>query len=72
MGKSNSHKEREKKCKRSSYSGRVINGREAILSDEAEEFLKKRGYKIIKPEQMACVMTLTQVFLMLGGYLIWV
>lgn len=71
MGKTKSKKQaEEKKVKKSDYSGRIINGKEVIIVDEAEEYLKKLGYKVIKPELTALVMTSTITFLMLGGLII--
>lgn len=73
MGKTKSKKnyENNKKIKRSCYTGRIVNGRDVILSDEAEEYLKKQGYKVIKPQLIACVHTFTYLLIILGGYLIW-
>lgn len=71
MGKSKSKKQaNEKKKLKSDYSGRIINNREVILTDEAEEYLKKMGYKVIKPEYTALVMTLATTFLILGGFIL--
>lgn len=36
---------------RSCLTGKIINGREVILVDEAEEYLKKMGYIIIKRQK---------------------
>jgi len=67
MGKSKSKKQaEEKKIKKSAYTGRIVNGKDVILIDEAEEYLKKMGYKIIKPEYTALVYTLTLSFVLLG------
>lgn len=47
MGKHNSKKKADqKKVIRSIYSGRICNGRDVILTDEAVDFLKKQGYHI--------------------------
>lgn len=71
MGKHNSKKQSdEKKVKRSSYTGRIVNGRDVILTDEAEEYLKKMGYKIIKPEEKVAVYSFTGTFLILGFHLL--
>lgn len=71
MGKTKSKKHAEaKKVVRSSYSNRVCNGRDIIIVDEAEEYLKKMGYKVIKPQMRAGIIGLTGVFIMLGAYII--
>lgn len=44
MGKN--HKKRN--LIRSAYSGKIINGREVILTAEAEEYLKQMGYILIR------------------------
>lgn len=45
MGKHNSKKRSDqKKIIRSVYSGRICNGRDVILTDEAVDFVKKQGY----------------------------
>lgn len=72
MGKSYTKQLHEKKnIKRSSLTGRIINGRDVILCEEAEDFLKKHGYKIIRPQMIACIMTFTNIFLLLGGFILW-
>jgi len=67
MGKTKSKKQaEEKKIKKSAYTGRIVNGKDVILTDEAEEYLKKMGYKVIKPEQKATIYTFTLTFLITG------
>jgi len=67
MGKTKSKKQAEqKKIKKSAYTGRIVNGKDVILVDEAEEYLKKIGYKIIRPEQQAVIYTFTLTFLITG------
>lgn len=38
---------KEKKHKRSALSGKIINGRDVIMVEEASEYLKKQGFTII-------------------------
>jgi len=67
MGKTKSKKHAEnKKVLKSSYSGRIANGREIILVDEAEEYLKKMGCKVIKPIQKIAVYVYIFSFLLIG------
>lgn len=70
-GKTKSKRQQEKrKIIRSSYTGRVANGREIILVKEAEEYLKKQGYHIIKPSVTSLIMTTTISFIIIGGLII--
>lgn len=43
-------KRKKNKIKRSALTGKIINGKEAILLDEVKEYLKKQGYEIIEDE----------------------
>jgi hypothetical protein len=61
---------RNKNLLRSEYSGKIINGKGAILVEEVEEYLIKKGYKIISPEMKIAVFSLSITFIMLGSYLI--
>lgn len=47
MGKTKSKKEaNSKKIIRSCLTGRILNGRDCILVDEAEDYLKINGYEV--------------------------
>lgn len=46
-------KQDESKIKRSALTGRIVNGRDVILTSEVEDYLKKNGYIIIDKEKKA-------------------
>jgi hypothetical protein len=72
MGKTKSkQKQNEKNIIRSDLTGRVINGRDVILTEEAEDYLKMMGYKIIKPAMVSLTVTMTNIFLLLGGFILF-
>lgn len=71
MGKTKSkQKQNEKNIIRSDLTGRVVNGRDVILAEEAEDYLRMMGYKIIKPAMVSLTVTSINIFLLLGGFII--
>jgi hypothetical protein len=59
MGKSKKIKER----KRCIITNKVLEGKDAVLTDHAEEYLKKMGYEVIKPKQKKKENLLKQFFI---------
>lgn len=65
-------KDKRKNLVRSALSGRIVNGKEVVMTEEVIEYLKKQGYLIYSPHFQATIHCFTYCFLLLGGYLIWV
>jgi len=59
-------REKKRGIKRSTLTGRIVNGRDVILCEEASMYLKKLGYKIISPQIIASVWVLLTIFISLG------
>jgi len=63
-------KKDKRKIVRSSLTGKVVNGREVIMTDEAIEYVKKQGYKVLPQTFMIAINTYVITFIMLGAYIL--
>jgi hypothetical protein len=58
---------KKKDLKRSAHSGRIINGREAILTAEAVEYVKTMGYRVLPMSLEVSIKVLSIIFICLGA-----
>jgi hypothetical protein len=63
MAKNGQIRDKKRNVKRSALTGRIVNGRDVILVDEAFDYIKKLGYRIIPMKLTDHIKTLTVVFL---------
>jgi hypothetical protein len=61
---------KDRRIIRSDLSGKAVNGKDVILTSEAEEYLKVNGYKVISPAKISLAVTSLLSFIMLGGLFI--